>query len=189
KDRKGFNPIVYPDLHFSYVVKVVPAGESFRIIVDLDEPLPPEWIGKVGFNLELFPGYLFGKSYQLGDQIGIFPRQANGPAWSSGTHLDFELAPRGQGRRLIVAPESEEQRMTIEAVKGGELMLLDGRAQHTNGWFVVRALVPPGASAGAIEWLVSPHAIPTWKSTPVVQVSQVGYHPRQQKLAVIELDR
>lgn len=198
KDRKGFNPIVYPDLHFSYVVKVVPAGESFRIIVDLDEPLPPEWIGKVGFNLELFPGYLFGKSYQLGDQIGIFPRQANGPAWTSGPlkdefspgkHRDFELAPLGQGRRLIVAPESEEQRMTIEAVKGGELVLLDGRAQHTNGWFVVRALVQPGASAGAIEWLVSPHAIPNWKSTPVVQVSQVGYHPRQQKLAVIELDR
>lgn len=198
KNRKGFNPIVYPDLHFSYVVRVRPEGRAFRIMVDLDAPLPAEWIGRVGFNLELFPGFLFGKSYQLGETIGIFPRQANGPAASPqplleefhpGRHLDYELAPLGRGRTLLVAPESEEQRMTIEAVRGGELELLDGRAQHNNGWFVVRALVPSGAAQGAIEWLVTPHAIEGWKHTPVVQVSQVGYHPRQQKIAVIELDR
>jgi endoglucanase len=198
KDRKGFNPIVYPDLHFSYTVRVRPEGRAFRIVVDLEQPLPAEWIGRVGFNLELFPGFLFGKSYQLGDQIGIFPRQANGPAaspaplqeeFTPGTHLDYELAPLGRGQKLVVAPESEEQRLTIEAVRGGELALLDGRAQHTNGWFVVRSLVKTGATAGAIEWLVTPHLLPDWKSSPVVQVSQVGYHPRQQKVAVIELDR
>src|SRR5690606_15537181 len=48
KDRKGFNPIIYPDLRFAYTLKVVPQGRSFRIIVDLDKPLPAEWIGKVG---------------------------------------------------------------------------------------------------------------------------------------------
>jgi endoglucanase len=30
KNRKGFNPIIYPDLNFSYVVKIKPAGTSFR---------------------------------------------------------------------------------------------------------------------------------------------------------------
>src|SRR4249920_1138251 len=34
-NRKGFNPIIYPDLHFKYRIRVEPAGESFRIIVDL----------------------------------------------------------------------------------------------------------------------------------------------------------
>ena len=68
-NRKGFNPIIYPDLHFSYVTRVVPAGRGFRIIVDLDKPLPDEWIGKVGFNFELFPGILFGKSYYI-DRFG-----------------------------------------------------------------------------------------------------------------------
>ena len=198
KDRKGFNPIIYPDLRFSYITRVVPEGQGFRIIVDLDEPLPSKWIGKVGFNLELFPGYFFGKSFRLGERIGIFPRQANGPASSSeplleeftpGKHLDYELEPLGSGPKLIVAPESDRQRMSIEVIKGGELQLLDGRAQHSNGWFVVRALVKAGTAKGAIEWLVTPHAIPGWKSEPVVQVSQVGYHPKQQKVAVIELDR
>src|SRR5690349_21024149 len=47
-NRKGFNPIIYPDLHFGYTIRVLPAGKSFEIIVDLDKPLPDEWIGKVG---------------------------------------------------------------------------------------------------------------------------------------------
>jgi endoglucanase len=198
KNRKGFNPILYPDLKFSYVVRIRPEGQAFRIIVDLDEPLPADWIGKVGFNLELFPGYLFGKSFLLGDSLGVFPRQDNGPAASESPlkedftparHLDHELAPLGRGKELVVAPESEAQRMTIEAVQGGEIALYDGRAQHTNGWFVVRALVNANTSKSAIEWLVTPHAVPNFLSTPVVQVSQVGYHPRQQKVAVIELDK
>ncbi len=187
KNRTGFNPIDYPDLALSYTVRVTPAGgDSFRIFVDLDAPLPAEWVGKVGFNLELFPGILFGKSYSFGDQFGSFPRQADGPAATiEGTP---QLAPLGHGRKLAVAPESERQSMTIEAVQGGELVLLDGRARHNNGWFVVRALVSAGATKGAIEWLVTPHTIPGWKADPVIQVSQVGYHPKQAKVAVIELD-
>jgi hypothetical protein len=187
QNRKGLNPIGYPDLKLGYVVKVLPAGTSFRIIVDLDEPLPTEWVGRVGFNLELFPGILFGRSFEIGDQFGIFPRQANGPGTE--TNGDYEVDPLGHGSRLTVAPESDLQRMTIEALHGDELQLLDGRAQHNNGWFIVRALVPAGATKSAIEWLVSPHAIPFWKSDPVIQVSQVGYRPRQEKIAVIELDR
>ncbi len=186
-DRKGFNPITYPDLKLGYVVKVRPEGRSFRIIVDLDAPLPDAWVGKVGFNIELYPGILFGKSFEIGGQFGTFSRQANGPgAVADG---DYELDPLGHGTKLTVAPETDAQRMTIESVRGGELTLLDGRAQHNNGWFVVRSLVPAGATKGAIEWHVTPNAIAGWKSEPIIQVSQVGYHPKQPKIAVIELDR
>ncbi len=187
QNRKGLNPIAYPDLKLGYDVKVRPDGRSFRIIVDLDEPLPAAWVGKVGFNLELFPGVLFGKTFEIGGRFGSFPRQANGPgAVADG---DYELEPLGHGPKLTVAPESDLQRMSIEAVRGGEIELLDGRAQHNNGWFVARALVPAGATKAAIEWRVTPNVIPGWRSDPVIQVSQVGYHPRQPKIAVIELDR
>jgi endoglucanase len=187
KDRQGFNPISYPDLVLSYTVRVWPEGNAFRIAVDLDAPLPSDWVGKVGFNLELFPGILFGKSFEIGDQFGSFPRQANGPGAVTGG--DYEVSPLGHGPTLTIAPESESQRLTIAAVHGGEIVLLDGRAQHNNGWFVARSLVAAGATKSAIEWLVTPHAIPGWKSDPVIQVSQVGYHPKQPKIAVIELDR
>jgi hypothetical protein len=187
KDRRGFNPMSYPDLKLAYFVRVRPEGRAFRILVDLDAPLPADWVGKVGFNLELYPGILFGKSYEIGEQFGSFPRQANGPGTGAGG--DYEVEPLGHGRSLTIAPESDSQRMTIESVGGGEIQLLDGRAQHNNGWFVVRALVPGGATKSAVEWLVTPHAIPGWKSDPVIQVSQIGYHPKQPKVAVIELDR
>ena len=71
KNRRGFNPIDYPDLNFAYTIRVRPEHDAFRIIVDLEEPLPSEWVGKVGFNLELFPGFLFGKSFTCGDGFGI----------------------------------------------------------------------------------------------------------------------
>ena len=187
KNRRGFNPIIYPDLNLSYVVRIKPVGESFRIIVDLDRPLPDEWVGRVGFNFELFPGILFGKSYYMDERFGIFPRQADGPGRRD-RDGGYQLAPLATGKRLTIAPETERQTLVVESVKGGELQLLDGRAEHTNGWFVVRSLVPKGAAAGAVEWLVSPHAIPDWKYEPVVHVSQVGYHPAQQKIAVNETD-
>src|SRR5207302_332037 len=61
KNRKGFNPVIYPDLALGYTIRVRPQGAAFRIIVDLDTPLPDAWDGMVSFNLELFPGVLFGK--------------------------------------------------------------------------------------------------------------------------------
>jgi endoglucanase len=187
KDRKGFNPIVYPDLHFAYTLRVRPEGAAFRVLVDLDGPLPEEWIGKIGFNLELFPGILFGKTWMMEKAAGIFPRQANGPG-TMDADGQYEIAAMATGRRLVIAPESDRQRMSIEDATGGTLELVDGRGQHNNGWFVVRSLVARGATRGAVNWLVTPHAIPGWMSEPVVQVSQVGYHPRQTKWAVVELD-
>jgi endoglucanase len=187
KNRRGFNPIIYPDLNFAYVVKIKPEGKSFRIIVDLDKPLPEAWIEKVGFNFELFPGILFGKSYYMDDQYGIFPRQANGPMYTD-KDGELQIKPMASGRRLVLAPESDQQRMSIENKSGGNLELIDGRGKHNNGWFVVRSLVSKGATKNAIEWLITPNAIPDWKYQPVIQVSQVGYHPKQQKVAIIETD-
>ncbi len=188
KDGKGFGPIIYPKLNFGYTVKITPAGKSFRIIVDLDKPLPDEWIGKVGFIFELFPGNLFGKSYYMDQSFGIFPRQASGPGKrdKDGT---YEIDPIATGRKLMIAPETDKFRMTIENVKDNGLQLIDGRALVQSGWFVVRSIIAKGATKNAVEWLVTPNAIPGWKYDPVVQVSQVGYHPGQEKIAMIELDR
>ena len=186
RNRTGYNPIDYPDLTLTYKVRVRGEGRQFRIIVDLDEPLPNSWVGKVGFNLELFPGTLFGKTWYLDSHSGIFPRQGNGPE-TRGPDGEVEPAPLAMGRRLTVAPEVEAQRLAIESLTG-ELQLLDERNCHNNGWFVVRTLVPAGKGTGAVEWIVTPNAIPGWKSPPVVHVSQVGYHPKQSKVAVVELD-
>jgi len=187
KNRKGFGPIIYPDVNFSYEVKIQPVGKAVRVVVAMEKPLPEEWVGKVGFILELFPGNLFGKSYYLDQSFGIFPRQANGPGARNKNGI-YEITPLATGKKLTIAPEDEKLRMTIEDKKGNTLELIDGRALTQSGWFIVRSVIPKGATTSAIEWLITPNALPGWKYDPVVQVSQVGYHPNQQKVAVIEMD-
>lgn len=206
KNGKGFNPIFYPDLNLEYKVRVSPAKDgAFRIVVDLDRPLPKEWVGKVGFNLELFPEPLFGRAWVLGQAGGTFPRQPNGPigrqsapgipaprnATPNGPvqSLDGQAlaAPLGTGKRLIVAPENDRQRLEIESANG-TLQLIDGRSAHNNGWYIVRQAVAAGATRNAIEWTVQANTEEGWRYSPVIQVSQVGYAPAQPKQAVIELD-
>lgn len=203
---KGFNPIYYPDLDLTYDLRVNTDGDAIHVYVDLHEPLPAEWIGEVGFNLELYPTDLFGKSWYMDDANGIFPRQAYGVEAKAGSKPTPVIVPTGEltavvpldnhravpvplavGKRLSVAPESDELRMVIESHQG-DLQLLDGRVQHQNGWFVVRSEVAAGATKGAIHWTIKPNVIKNWVAPPVIQHSMVGYHPNQQKVAVIETD-
>lgn len=187
KDRKGFNPIIYPDLKFTYQVSVTALKDNqFKISVDLENPLPADWVGKIGFNFEIFPGEFFGKSWLLDDKAGIFPRQPNGPLVNP--HGEFLTAALATGKKLIVAPDADKQRMTIES-KTGELELWDGRANHNNGWYIVRGIIPANKTKAALEWVVTPHVMKNWIYEPVIQVSQVGYGTTQPKQVVIEQDK
>lgn len=187
-NRKGFNPIIYPDLYFNYTVTTRAEEGSVIVTVDLDRPLPDEFIGKVGFNMELFPGILFGKTWIVDNQSGIFPRQANGPGMYDNDGELVAAEPMAQGRELVVAPEDEHLRLKISSATG-ELQLIDGRYTHNNGWFVVRSLVPANKDKNVIEWTITPNIVEGWTADPVIHVSQVGYHPDQQKLAYIEIDK
>jgi endoglucanase len=187
-NRKGFNPIEYPDLVLTYSVNVRAEGENIVVTVDLDNSVPEEFIGKVGFIMELFPGWLFGKTWMMDNKSGIFPRQANGPAMKDKNGEIVASMPMATGRKLVVAPDEDLFRMTIES-NTGDLQLLDGRYVHNNGWFVVRSLVAPGTVKKAVEWIITPNSVRDWISPPVVHVSQVGYHPEQEKIAIIELDK
>lgn len=186
KNRKGFNPILYPELTFSYNVEVKALeGSSFSVTVHLEEPLPAEWIGKVGFNFELFPGDLFGKSWLLDQKSGIFNQQPNGPIVKKDEkYLPQQLAI---GKKLNVAPESPYQQLQFESITGN-LELADGRFNHNNGWYIIREAIPANATENAIQWIITPNVVEKWLYKPVLQVSQVGYHPDQTKKAIIELD-
>ncbi len=62
----GFNPMIYPDFYFNYTVTVRGLAGRVEVTVDLDRPVPQQFAGKLGFNLELFPGALFGKPWIMG---------------------------------------------------------------------------------------------------------------------------
>ena len=178
-------PVHYPAPGIDYRIRVRAEGNAVRIAVDLDRPVPSGWVGRVGFNLELYPPAFFGKSFQMDGAFGIFPRQANGPARKDSLGRSEPL-PIASGKNVSIASEDPERRLFVSSDL--PVTLYDGRLTDQNGWFVLRSVVPEGATKNAVEWTVTPHVIPGWKRRPVIGFSQVGYTPSTEKRAVIELD-
>jgi len=118
-------PLHYPDAKLDGLIRVQADGAALRIAVDLAEPLPAAWAGRLSLNLELFPAIYFGKTFHLGETFGVFPRQANGPL-AVGEDEGLQPLPLASGPRLVVAPEDPLHRLVIER-EGGELALFDGR--------------------------------------------------------------
>ncbi len=179
--------LAYPDYDFNYTIKAQAQDGGILLSVNLNKPLPQELAGKAGFNLEFLPAAYFEKTYLMDNSSGVFPLYPSGPMTveKSGT---VEPKPIAAGKRLVLAPEDAARRVIIKA-KTGKLLLFDGRNQAQNGWFVVRTPLPQGKSGKVIEWLLTANTIPNWTRPPMIAHSQVGYHPNQNKVAVIELDK
>lgn len=218
KHMAGFNPMLYPDFVFNYTIKVKGEDDHLVLTVDLDQPVPERFAGKLGFNLELVPSTLLGKPWIMDEQTGLFPHQPLGPTMkqtSNTEHIgnfnpkgkacvdqllldrktynpmiadDIVSAPLATGHKFVLNPHDNLGKITIESPQG-ELKLYDGRINHNNGWFVLRTEFPVGTKAGAVKWIIRPAVDKDWRYAPVVQTSQVGYHPDQKKVAVVELDQ
>jgi hypothetical protein len=92
------------------------------------------------------------------------------------------------GKTVVLAPEDPERFVKVKSLDA-DLMLFDGRNLAQNGWFIVRSLLPANKTGKVLTWYLEPNAIPNWVRKPVVEFSQVGYTPSQEKVAVIELDK
>ncbi len=218
KHMSGFNPTLYPDFVFSYTISVKGVGDHLELTVNTDTPTPDRFAGKLGFNLELVPSTLLGKPWIMDDKTGIFPHQSFGPTekQSSNTeHIgdfnpkgraslddllldrstynpmiadDIVSAPLATGHQFVLNPQDDLKKITVVSEKG-DLKLYDGRINHNNGWFILRTEFPAGKKGDVVKWTIKPTVSPDWRHSPVVQTSQVGYHPDQRKVAVIELDQ
>ena len=218
RHETGFNPMVYPDVQLQYTVSLEPQGKGFLVTVDLETPVPAELVGKAGFNMEFFPGELFGKPWIMDDKAGIYPQQPNSPVISQKSYLDISHGDFHDGKaphadinhlnaegfspfladRIVAEPYAVGRTFTSRpddpysrlTIKSlsTDLKLYDGRMNHNNGWFVLRSEIPAGATKGAVQWYIEPSVVEGWLYKPVVQTSQVGYMPSQPKFAVIETD-
>ena len=176
----------YQDRGLSYRIDLRPEADGFRLAVQLDQPLPASLAGKAGLNLEFLPSLYFGKTYLADSGPGIFPRHDDGPM-EKGSDGTAQPLPLATTRSIVLSPEDPATRVTITS-DSGPIMLFDGRNKAQNGWFVVRTLIPAGATGDAIVWHIRPNLIPGWIRPPVVGYNQVGYTPSREKIAVLELD-
>ncbi len=172
---------------FEYAVRVAPRGDGVAIQVLLDEPLPAALVGKAGLNLEFLPSAYFGKSWLTEAGSGQLPLYPAGPSARGADGTTVRL-PMARGHALTLAPEDPQRRVTLRSPRA-ELGLYDGRNQAQNGWYVVRSLLPAGKTGTVLEWTLEGGTVPDWTRPTVIGHSQVGYHPAQRKVAVLERDR
>ena len=188
----------YNDYDFDSRVVVTAASQGVMIDVYLDKPLPEKLIGNAGFNLEFLPSAYFEKTYMMDNNPGIFPLYPEGPTVvksdslkiqqyaghstfdGRGRNVYVDPEPMAVGSTLVLAPEDPERRVEIQSMEG-KLMLYDGRNVAQNGWFVVRSLIPANKTGKVVEWHLTASTIENWIRKPVIEFSQVGYHPVQEK--------
>jgi endoglucanase len=196
----------YSDYDFDSKISVTPKDKGVLITVILDKPLPEKLEGRAGFNLEFIPSSYFRKTYLIDGKPGVFPLYPSSPTameplvnkvMQYAGHTTFDDRGRKEyivpgalavGKTLLMAPEDQEQFVKVQSLDA-DLMLFDGRDLAQNGWFIVRSILPSKKTGTVLQWYLEPNAIPDWKRVPVIQFSQVGYQPGQEKVAVIELDK
>jgi endoglucanase len=196
----------YEDFDFNSKLLVRADGNRILMSVLLDKPLPDTLEGRAGLNLEFLPSAYFEKTFLVDGSPGIFPlypansmitRPAETQLRQFAGHSTFDSHGRGEyveplpiaeGQWMVFSPGDPATTIRIESKTEGTLRLLDGRSVAQNGWFVVRTLIPSGQTGKVAEWEITPGVIPGWIRDPVIGYSQVGYHPQQEKIAVIELD-
>lgn len=197
--------LAYPGYHLKYHVVVTAEPGGFRVEVNLDRPLPAILAGRAGFNLEFLPSIYVDKTYSVDDStFGVMPRYPEDrmttdpprpgdpkrvwyvEQWHQSEGYTAPL-PFASGKSITLAAADPLDRITITS-DSGPLQLFDGRDKATNGWFVVRTLIPSGKTRDAVVWHIRPSYLPQWTRPPMIAHSQVGYAADFPKVAVIELD-
>lgn len=191
-----------------YRLKAEPEPGGVKVTVTLDSPLPQDLAGKAGFSLQFSPRYFISKSFQADadgdgsyDTFGVFPlvpqndmvsaeraRTADQPWFVKnwyGDEGDKQPLPLAIGRKMTFCAEDDDYRIRITS-DSGDLALFDGRSNTQDGWFVLRTMIPEGATE--IVWHISPDVQENWTREPNVAYNQAGYAPDIPKVAVTELD-
>ncbi len=177
----------YPDHAFDFIVRAEARGDAVVLSVELPKPVPAALVGRAGFNLEFLPSAYFRRTFLMDHHSGNLPLYP-ASAMTRGSDNALEPLPLATGKSLVLAPEDQQRRVQLVS-SSGEISLYDGRNQAQNGWFVARTLLPADRTGRVVEWTLTASTVSDWTRPPVIGRSQVGYHPADRKVAVIELDR
>jgi hypothetical protein len=172
---------------FGYKLRIEADGKQIKLTLSLDQPLSSIAAAKAWFELSLYPVLLWSKPFTMDSSSGIFPREVLQDV-SGKTESDRDIAPFASGTDLVMCPDDPERRVRIRSLTG-PISLRDERWTYEGEWYSLRTSVPLDKTGEVLSWVIEPSTIPGWKRKPMIGFSQAGYHPRQPKRAVIEIDR
>lgn len=163
-------------LNLGYRIIARSDGQTIFLTVELDRPLDRAKIRSFLLKLELHPQEYGLKSYHGGPFRGLFAERFQGKTM---------LIPEAQ--EILIAPEDALRSLQVSS-PDAQLRLVDGRAEANFAGYTIQAFLPAGSSLDSLSLRITPRLVPGWRRQPVIQVSQVGYHPLQKKVAILELD-
>ncbi|MFV2065846.1 MAG: glycoside hydrolase family 9 protein [Pirellulales bacterium] len=163
-------------LGMKYELAVTTDGESIAIRVQLDKPVDWSTVSDCVLKIEIFPEAYFNTTYHGGGLSDSFQER------HMGRRL---LIPSAE--KIVVAPEVPHRTLTFCA-HNARLSLRDERRDLRVSGYMVWASLPPGSEQKTFSLTITPKLDTTWRRDPVIQVSQLGFHPDQRKRAVLEID-
>ncbi len=180
-------PFAYPQLGLKYHILVTPgkSGE-FTVDVNFDEPINARRFDEIAFEMMFYPEAYAGKSYISEQGFGQFPFDLVSAKLIDG---DIErVTPLLRGKKFVLAAEDPLIKMEIIS-NAGEMRLEDDRWGSQRMWFKLIAPADLSRQQQSVSLTFRPNLQPNWQKPPMIAVSQVGYHPKQQKRAIIELEQ
>ena len=156
---------------------------AFNVEVNFDENMERRTFEEITFEMMFYTESYAGKSYISEHDYGHFPYN-----FSAKVDEDENVVPLMQGRRFILAPEDPSVRMEIIS-NAGEMKLIDDRLGSQRMWFKLIVKADLNVQKKAISLQFRPNIMVDWVKPPMISVSQVGYHPKQKKEAIIELQK
>ena len=176
-DNKVSYPVVLTPLDLKYTTNVTSDGKSINVQIDLDKPINWDTIRNFSFRIEIYPEEYEHKTFNGGGISDYFYEQPMGRR---------VLIP--EANKITVAPEDQERKIVFEG-KNAILSMRDERRDFNIGGYMVFASLTRGSKERSFSLKITPSIDMHWTKPPILEVSQVGYHPDQTKTAILELQK
>ncbi|MCI0512617.1 glycoside hydrolase family 9 protein [candidate division KSB1 bacterium] len=167
---------------------LITAGKNgaFTMDVNFDNPVTAELFEEIAFEMMFYPEAYAGKSFMSENGFGQFPFDFISALDPQGER--DQVTPLLRGKKIILAAEDPLIKMEIVS-DASEMRLVDDRSGSQRMWYKLMVPVDLSRQQKSVSLTFRPNIQPGWKKPPMIAISQVGYHPGQQKRAIIELAR
>jgi len=170
-------PVELLPLKLKYKVIVISDGNSIDIQIDLDQHIDWKKIEEFSFRIEIYPEEYEYKTFSGGGVSDYFYEQHMGRR---------VLIPKAD--KIEIAPEDPQHKITFQS-ENAILSLRDERRDLNVSGYMLFANLKKGSTEKSFNLKITPSIDANWTKDPVIQISQVGYHPDQKKVAFLEVQQ
>ena len=168
-------PVELPPANLKYTTNVLSDGKSITVRIDFDKDADLSDLKNISFRIEIYPEEYTNNTFNGGGISGYFYDQHFGRK---------VLIPKAE--KVVIAPEDPQKKIVFEG-ENAVLSLHDGRRDFNISGYMLFASFDKNSPKRSFALKITPSIDPNWTKAPILEVSQLGYHPKQRKTAILEV--